>query len=120
MFKSPIEKIRGSKALWLTGLIAAVFFLFAGQKEAHAQYSEIGFSLGGMHYTGDMMRTVKPLSIRPGVSLFYRQNFSSVVSLRYSLAGGFLHGDDSDPIDAFAAERQREFDVFLLQGDVSL
>lgn len=120
MFKSSVIHLRGRKPVWLIGLVAACLFLFAGVERSQAQYSEIGFSLGGMHYSGEMIRTVNPLSIRPAVSLFYRQNLSSFVSLRYSLSGGFLHGDDAEPIDAFAAERLREFDVFLMQGDVSM
>jgi hypothetical protein len=85
-----------------------------------AQYSEIGFSLGGTHYTGDLIRTFRPSTIRPGGSLFYRQNFSEAVSGRFSLSGGFLHGNESVPIDAFAEMRDARFSVFLMQGDFSI
>jgi hypothetical protein len=87
---------------------------------AHAQYSEIGFSIGGTHYSGDLVRTFRPSTVRPGASIFYRQNFSEAVSGRVALSGSFLHGNDADPIDAFAAMRDARFNVFLLQGDVSI
>lgn len=113
-FKSPFWR----KPL-LPVCLVAVFILLIDSRSVQAQYSEIGFSLGGMHYTGEMIRTIRPLTIRPAGSLFYRQNISPTVSLRFALSGGLVHGDDDEPIDAFAAMRGRAFDVFLAQGDVS-
>lgn len=98
----------------------ALFFIFLPSIPAHAQYAEIGFSLGGTHYTGDLVRSFRPSTVRPGASVFYRQNFSEAVSGKISLSGDFLHGDDANPIDAFAEMRAASFSNFLLQADASI
>ena len=100
------------------GILAALTtlaVLFSGNS-ASAQYSEIGFSLGGFHYSGDLVREFRPATIRPGGSVFYRLNVSEPLSIKVSLTGGLLAGDDDPPYDAFAAERNAAFEVFLLEG----
>lgn len=104
------------------GILAALTtlaVLFSGNS-ASAQYSEIGFSLGGFHYSGDLVREFRPATARPGGSVFYRLNVSEPLSIKVSLTGGLLAGDDSPPYDAFAAERNAAFEVFLLEGALNL
>ncbi len=95
-------------------------FLILTANPVKAQFSEIGFSLGGTHYSGDLVRSFQPSTIRPGGSVFYRKNISEPVSVRFSLSPAFISGSDKNPIDAFAVERDASFSVFLLQADASI
>jgi hypothetical protein len=115
-----VKTLLGNAKNKLCLVFFGLFIVALSNVPAHAQYSEIGFSIGGTHYTGDLVRSFRPSTIRPGGSIFYRQNFSEAVSGRASLSGGFLHGNDADPIDAFAEMRDARFSVFMMQGDLSI
>ncbi|MGK7394778.1 MAG: DUF6089 family protein [Candidatus Cyclobacteriaceae bacterium M3_2C_046] len=112
-FLSPASKL--FKLYWLSLLI-----IIYNSSPIQAQYSEIGFSIGGNHYSGDLIRDFRPLTVRPGASIFYRQNLTEPVSLRFNLNAGFIHGDDQDPIDPLAAMRDASFDIFYLEGGAFL
>jgi hypothetical protein len=83
---------------------------------AFAQRSEVGFGLGTFNYTGDLARNYNLLNSRPAATVFYRSNISNVVSFRAGMTGGKLVASDNRPIDAFAAERNAGFNIFLLEA----
>lgn len=89
-------------------------FLLLGL-HANAQRSEIGFGLGTFNYTGDLVRTYNFKYSKPAATVFYRSNLGKVVSFRAALTGGKI-GASEKPIDAFAAQRNASFDLFLLEA----
>lgn len=84
-----------------------------------AQRSEVGFGLGTLNYTGDLVRRYNFLNSRPAATVFYRSNMSNVVSFRAALTGGKLYGSDSRPIDPFSAQRQASFNIFLIEASTT-
>jgi Domain of unknown function (DUF6089) len=101
-------KPQNSGKLWiLMILLAAVSWPSMAQKR------EIGFSLGGMYYTGDMARNwVLPNTGFAGMILL-RTNINNYLSLRVAYTGGNLKGNDNKPIDAFAVARASSFNIFI-------
>ena len=85
-----------------------------------AQYRELGFGLGGMSYTGDLIRNYDFSANRIGGTVYYRRNITRPVSIRYSLLAGKLAGNDNDPIDVAAQLRGASFDIFVLELSVIL
>ncbi|MDQ3393649.1 MAG: DUF6089 family protein [Bacteroidota bacterium] len=83
-----------------------------------AQFNEIGAGIGGTTYTGDLVRTYNITLNRPALNVFYRQNYSDVVSVKYGLLGGFLHASDKRPIDPMAEMRDYSFNIFLVEASV--
>lgn len=78
------------------------------------QRSEIGFGLGTFNYTGDLVRSYNFSYSQPAATIFYRANISKVISFRASFTAGKLAADDAtNPIDAFAVQRNASFDIFL-------
>src|SRR5688500_3339521 len=78
-----------------------------------AQRSEIGFGLGTLNYTGDLVRSYNFLNSRPAGTVFYRSNLSKVVSFRTAFTAGKLAASDSRPIDAFSTQRNASFNIFM-------
>jgi hypothetical protein len=72
---------------------------------AFSQKYEVGLGVGGMTYTGDMVRDYHIENNRPGGMLFFRYNVNDYLSLRGNFMGGALYGNDKKPIDAFADAR---------------
>jgi len=93
------------------GFLLGIFVLAV--QSSHAQRREIGLSLGAMYYTGDMARSwVLPNTGFAG-SLILRSNLNNHLSVRIAYTGGNLKGNDSKPIDAFAAARAASFNIFI-------
>ncbi len=85
-----------------------------------SQRSELGFGLGTFTYTGDLARTYRLSNSRPAATVFYRANISKVISFKTALTGGKLAAKDkTNPIDAFAAQRDASFNLFLLEGSAT-
>jgi hypothetical protein len=80
-----------------------------------AQRSEVGFGLGTLNYTGDLVRSYDFLNSQPAATVFYRSNISPVVSFRAALTGGKLAASET-PIDKFAATRDASFNIFLMEA----
>ncbi|HTE32151.1 MAG TPA: DUF6089 family protein [Chryseolinea sp.] len=80
-----------------------------------AQRSEVGFGLGTLNYTGDLVQTYNFKYSKPAATVFYRSNLSSVVSFRTAITGGKI-GASEVPIDAFATNRRASFNLFLLEA----
>jgi Domain of unknown function (DUF6089) len=81
---------------------------------ALSQGSEVGFGLGTLNYTGDLVRTYNFKYSKPAATVFYRANLNKIISLRTSLTGGKV-GASEIPLDAFAVQRNAAFDVFLME-----
>ena len=84
------------------------------------QNADIGIGLGGLSYTGDLQRNYKILENRLAGNIFYRYTFSNAVSVRGAITGGKLQGSDDKPYDDFASLRNTRFDIFLLEGAVTV
>lgn len=98
-------------------LIGAAFLSIA--TTVVAQRSELGFGIGTFNYTGDLVKNYNFKHSRPAATVLYRSNINRIVSFRASLTGGKLTGSEK-PIDAFAAERDASFDIFLLEGSMGI
>jgi hypothetical protein len=80
-----------------------------------AQRSEIGFGIGTLNYTGDLVRNYNFKYSKPAATVFYRSNLSKVVSFRAAFTAGQI-GASEKPIDAFAVNRNASFNLFLLEA----
>jgi hypothetical protein len=83
---------------------------------AYGQRSEVGFGIGTFNYTGDLAKNYDFRNSRPAATLFYRSNISKVISFRIGATAGKLAGSDKRPEDAFAAERNAAFNIFLFEA----
>ena len=86
----------------------------------YAQKSEVGAGLGGLSYTGDLIRNYQITENSLGGLIYYRNNLSDAISLRYTATLGKLQGSDENPFDAFAAARDASFDIFIIEPTVTL
>lgn len=98
-------------------LIGAAFFSIA--TTVVAQRSELGFGIGTFNYSGDLVRNYNFKYSQPAATVLYRSNINRIVSFRAALTGGKLSASEK-PIDAFAAERDASFDIFLLEGSMGI
>lgn len=88
---------------------------------AKAQIDEIGFGLGGLSYTGDLVRGYKLLQNKPAGTFFIRHNINDYVSLRYAATGGILSGGDANnPIDPFAVQRSASFRITIVELSIMM
>lgn len=113
--------LKGRNIYKLALLLSAAMFLSpetSGQQRATlTQKSEIGGGIGTLNYSGDLVRFYNPSFTEPALTVFYRNNISSVVSFRAGLTGGKLKGDDrAHPIDAFASKRGYSFNITIVEA----
>jgi hypothetical protein len=80
-----------------------------------AQSSEVGFGLGTLTYTGDLVRSYDFKYSKPAATVFYRSNISTVVSFRAALTAGKI-GASEKPIDILGTRRNASFDLFLFEA----
>jgi hypothetical protein len=97
--------------------IVVVGLILASVVSTFAQRSEVGFGIGTFNYTGDLVRFYNFKYSKPAATVFYRSNLSNVVSLRTGITAGKI-GASEKPIDAFAAQRNASFDLFLLEASM--
>ncbi len=98
-------------------LIGAAFFCIAST--VVAQRSELGFGIGTLTYSGDLVRNYNFKYSRPAATVLYRSNINKIVSFRASITGGKLAASEK-PIDAFGAKRDASFGIFLLEGSMGI
>ncbi len=89
-----------------------VFFLLTSVL-AFGQRREVGFSLGGVYYTGDMARTWQLPNTGIAGMVYLRTNLNDHISLRIAYMGGNVKGSDNKPLDAFASARASSFNIFV-------
>lgn len=96
------------------------FLLLAGAFSAQAQLSqrsEAGVGFGTFNYTGDLVRFYNFRYSTPAGTVFYRNNISTVISFRAALTAGKIRASDNPhPIDAFAAQRNASFNIFVVEA----
>lgn len=92
-------------SVWLFSL----FFLLWESEVCYGQKNEIGFGAGALNYTGDLSRNIYMGNLGPGGTIFYRRNINEAISIRASLTGGILNGDDTPAFDTFAQQRNGSF-----------
>lgn len=80
------------------------------------QRSEVGGGVGVFNYTGDLVRFYNLRDSRPAATLFYRNNISTVVSLRAAITAGSLAASDRRPLDSFAGQRNATVNLFLFEA----
>ena len=85
-----------------------------------AQVYEIGVGVGGFNYTGDLYREYRFKEIRPGATIFSRNNLTKAVSLRFAAAGGWIQGSDGSPRDILGQQREASFSNFIAEGTVQM
>lgn len=93
-------------------LTATILFCFI--TAGSAQRSELGFGLGTLTYSGDLVRNYNFKYSKPAATVIYRSNINRVVSFRATVTGGKLAASEK-PIDAFASLRGASFDIFLIE-----
>jgi hypothetical protein len=101
-------KFQNSYTVWI---LMIWFMSFSWQ--SHAQKREIGGSLGGVYYTGDLARNWQWSNTGLAGMVMLRSNLNNHISLRVAYMGGNLKGSDAKPIDAFAATRNASFNIFI-------
>ncbi|GAB3567478.1 hypothetical protein GCM10027578_18440 [Spirosoma luteolum] len=75
--------------------------LFISLSTVQAQKIEVGGSLGGMLYKGDVSPRPDLRTIQPAAGLFFRYNATRSLSFRAGVATGHIKGDDNlsnDPL----------------------
>ncbi len=97
-------------------LIAGLFISL----HLHAQKIEVGGSLGGMLYKGDVSVHLDPRLYRPAGGLFFRYNATRSFSARLGVALGGVRGDDRLSNDPFQQARNFAFQSSIseLTGDL--
>ena len=83
-----------------------------------AQKVEIGASLGGLNYKGDIAPAFNPRFFRPGGSLFFRYNVSRSVTFRAEVMRGSIAGDDAHSKDPFQKARNFSFRTKLSEANL--
>ncbi len=89
----------GNKLAWL--LIAGLFISIG----AHAQQIELGGSLGGMLYKGELSPGLNPRFYRPAGSLFFRYTVSRSFAVRVSGTLGQVSASDRNASDPYQRAR---------------
>jgi hypothetical protein len=112
------------KKLFLTGIVLLSFasFRVLGQENAIVQEGEVGFSLGGAHYFGDLNPDVHLNRPKIAAGVFFRKQFGNYVALR--IAGNFAqlgYSDIYNKQNEFMLRRNLSFDTNIfelaVQGD---
>lgn len=98
------------RALWVCGLLLTTVSLTVAQR------AEVGFGLGTLNYTGDLVRSYNFIYSRPAGTVFYRSNLTPVMSFRTSFTGGEVSANDRHPIDPLSSQRGASFDIILLEA----
>lgn len=98
-----------SKTLSIAVLLLLCFCSTYGQR------SELGFGIGTLNYTGDLVRNYDFRYSKPAATVFYRSNLSTVVSFRAGLTAGQI-GASEKPIDILGVRRNASFDLFLFEA----
>lgn len=103
-----------TKPAWL--LLAGLFISLGTQ----AQKIEVGGSLGGMLYKGELSPNLNPRFYRPGGSVFFRYNASQSFSVRASIAVGGVSADDKYASDPLQKARGTYFRNTIEEASVDL
>ena len=78
-----------SRGIYLGFFVTVVFFFFV-----NAQRSQLGFCVGTLNYTGDLVRNYNLAYSKPAGTVFYRANLNKAVSFKASIVAGKIGADD--------------------------
>jgi hypothetical protein len=96
------------------GKLFPIFFvLLLLAENSKGQKNEIGFSIGGLNYTGEVSPGFNVLHFRPAGSLFYRLNLSPIVAIRTSVMAGGLYGNEKNSKNPVQATRAAFFSTTI-------
>ena len=105
---------------------SVLLFLLGAATGVYAQRTELGFGIGGLNYTGDLVRNYNFKFIKPAATGLFRTNLNKALSFRAGIVAGQLGADDAtQPIDRFAVSRDSSFaangsssafDIFLFEA----
>src|SRR5690606_5334213 len=90
-------------------ILFPIFFAFICSTISKAQKSEIGIGLGGLNYTGEVAPNYNLKFYRPAGQVFYRHNFSPVVSLKGGIMAGNIYANERNSVDPIPKQRQEKF-----------
>ena len=93
-----------------------IAFLLLFSSYSYAQISEVGGGIGALSYSGDLQNGYRFLTNRPAGTLHIRSNLKKHVALKFGLTLGQLIGRDDPPRDAFAAQRNASFNIFMVEA----
>jgi hypothetical protein len=99
-------------------LLPIFFVLILIAENTQGQKNEIGFSIGGLNYTGEISPAYNILHTRPAGSLFYRLNISPIIAIRTSVMAGGLYGNEKNSKYPVAAVRSAYFNTFISEFTV--
>jgi hypothetical protein len=80
--------------------------------------NELGISLGGFNYTGEVSPGYDIRNYRPACSIFHRLNISPVVALRTSVHVGYIHAKEQNVSGALSTARAASFTTLLTEAAV--
>ena len=100
--------------------ILVFFILILSFTKAQAQFSEVGLGVGTMTYNGDLQQKFSYSNPSIGITGYYKNNFSDVLSLRLGLTLGQLKDNDRTPFDELAKNREASFSSFLYEAAATL
>lgn len=88
---------------------------------AQAQKHEFGFGVGGTNYKGDYTNDNFELkNYRPAILLFYKNNYTPAVGLRYHIMVGGIKADDPKSSDPVYVKRGMSFQNVLYEGAMQI
>ncbi|GAB3176403.1 type IX secretion system protein PorG [Telluribacter humicola] len=112
-----IYKSIGTRYLQLAWAVGIVLLCLVGER-ATAQKIEIGASVGGLNYKGDIAPDFNFRFFRPGGSLFFRYNLSRSVTFRAEGLYGGIKGDDQYSDDPFQQARNLSFRTRITEANL--
>lgn len=87
-------------------LALSTFVLFSFN--VFAQKHEIGLSLGGLNYTGELAQDFRVINYRPALNGFYKVNIDPAFGLKFGLLGGQFSASDANNLDPLPRARNRK------------
>jgi len=100
--------------------LLASFLLLCCSHLGVCQLSEVGGGIGALSYSGDLQSGYRFLTNRPAGTLHLRSNIKKHLSFKFGLTFGNVIGKDDPPEDAFAAQRNASFSIFLVEAAAML
>jgi len=91
------------------GRVIFPIFFICFSYQSFAQKQELGLGLGASAYSGEIVQHLDVRNFRPAGQIYYRINFSDVVSLRVAASTGVLAASDKIYSNAMSANRQAFF-----------
>ncbi|HEV7351467.1 DUF6089 family protein [Telluribacter sp.] len=113
-----INKLADIQYLRLYLIAVGIGFMCLWVGAATAQKIEIGASVGGLNYKGDIAPNFNFRFFRPGGSLFFRYNISRSVTFRAEGLYGGITADDQYAKEAFQQARNLSFRTRITEASL--